>query len=55
MVSTRLVLSSPRAKKYLFLIFRKYDYLPPSRLEQRGVARDRHDTWGGDAMDVWLA
>ncbi len=29
--------------------------MPPSRLEQRDVARDRHDTWGGDAMDVVLA
>ena len=34
----------------LLLFFGSRDCLCPSRLEQRGVARDRHDTRGGEAM-----
>jgi len=47
--------TEPFGQKILFPFFRNHAYMPPSRPEQRGVARDRHDTWGGDAMDVGLA
>ena len=47
--------ATPPTRKNNFLFFRNHDLLRASRLVERGVARDRHDTWGGDAMDVWLA
>jgi hypothetical protein len=40
------------AKIFFFRFFRIYVSITPSRLGKRGVSADRHDTWGGDAMDV---
>ena len=36
--------ATPPTPKNHFLIFRNRDYMPPSRLVERDVARDRHDT-----------
>ncbi len=40
----------PLFRKFFFRLIGKCAYLRPSRLNERGVARDRHDTRGGDAV-----
>jgi hypothetical protein len=54
-VSMRKSWCSPTAEIFFFLFFRNRGLMHASRLDERGVARDRHDTRGGDAMDVWVA
>jgi hypothetical protein len=39
-------------KIFIFRFSEKYGCLPASRPGKRDVTADRHETWGGDAMDA---